>query len=74
MGVRDEKALHGFNYCHARCIEFNILFLVFISILAPTLFAQYREIPLPFPDTTRFKVQFLDDMHGWLTQLAPRIS
>ena len=34
---------------------------------ASALHAQYREIPLPFSDTTRFKVQFVDEMHGWVS-------
>jgi hypothetical protein len=35
--------------------------------------AQLREIPLPFPDSTRFKVQFVDEMHGWVSSLGGSI-
>ncbi len=35
--------------------------------------AQLREIPLPFADTTCFRVQFVDEDHGWVAGLAGTI-
>jgi hypothetical protein len=53
------------NFAEALMTKWKI-FICFI-FLAPALFAQYREIPLPFTDTTRFKVQFIDEMRGWVS-------
>jgi hypothetical protein len=42
--------------------------LMFVLLLACTnAAAQYTEIELPFPDTLRFKVQFIDDSCGWVS-------
>ncbi len=35
--------------------------------------AQLREIPLPFADTTCFRLQFVDENHGWVTGLRGTI-
>ena len=31
--------------------------------------AQYREVPLPFPDSLRFRVQFIEDRSGWVSSM-----
>ncbi len=41
--------------------------ILLVLIVGAGASAQYREIPLPYPDTTRFKVQFIDEMHGWVS-------
>ncbi len=41
--------------------------ILLVLIVGAGASAQYREIPLPYPDTTRFKVQFVDEMHGWVS-------
>lgn len=51
---------------HMKHVPILVLFHFFASspLLSQT---QYREIPLPFPDSTRFRVQFVDSTHGWIT-------
>jgi hypothetical protein len=46
---------------------------VLFSLFAVPAAAQIREIPLPFPDTTRFRVQFVDEMHGWVSSMNGNI-
>jgi photosystem II stability/assembly factor-like uncharacterized protein len=49
------------------------LLLAFAVSLSSIVTAQLREIPLPFPDSTRFKVQFVDEMHGWVSSSSGTI-
>ena len=44
----------------------HLVMLLLILASRFTLFSQHREIFLPFPDTTRFKAQFVDEMHGYV--------
>jgi hypothetical protein len=41
---------------------------LFLLFLVPAFFcaSQIREIALPYPDSTRFRVFFTDIMHGWV--------
>ncbi|MBI5646367.1 MAG: hypothetical protein HY962_05495, partial [Ignavibacteriae bacterium] len=43
-----------------------VLGFMVLCVCTPALLSQYREIPLPYRDTTRVKVQFLDSLHGWV--------
>jgi hypothetical protein len=53
------------NQCLLLCLG-TLLVLSFVALPAA---AQVREIPLPFPDTTRFRVQFVDEMNGWVSSM-----
>ncbi len=44
-----------------------VFFLLLALGVAGPAYAQWKEILLPFSDTTRFKVQFVDEMHGWVS-------
>ena len=35
--------------------------------------AQFREVPLPFADTTCYRLQFIDENHGWVAGLTGTI-
>ena len=53
---------------HTRAAALRALCIavVLLCSITASLLAQYREIPLPYRDTTRVKVQFLDSLHGWV--------
>jgi photosystem II stability/assembly factor-like uncharacterized protein len=54
---------------HNRVSRFSAIVLagmISCAVNLPAL-AQFTEIPLPFRDTTRFRVKFVDPMHGWVS-------
>ena len=54
------------SHTHALIFQTAVLALAVVCLAAPALRSQFREVHLPYRDTTRVKVQFLDSLHGWV--------
>jgi hypothetical protein len=51
----------------------RMLLLALWITLGGQAVAQFREVPLPFVDTTCLRVQFIDEDHGWVAGLTGTI-
>jgi hypothetical protein len=51
----------------------SVLLLLFTITLGGQAVAQFREVPLPFADTTCLRLQFIDENHGWVAGMTGTI-